>query len=186
MAGEVTFGSNTFKILDGSIEFKVHTSSLVPPGTFIMGSLPPLSASMTFGVPGPISMTPFIAWSGAQDLPGGGSELLERTIELLREGWTKGAYERRGEDGGLSFCMAGALRYAGNEMQLDRSAVAGVLTDKIAALFPDRCVPEVITFNDNDATTFEDVVLVAKHALEELRDREAAAAQADQPADAGH
>ena len=117
-------------------------------------------------------------------------EILERMIRLLEQGWCQGAAAH--DDAGRSvdaldsdaveFCLTGAIARALIDVGYSIKDVRlwGAVCDRLAQqhlnanhaliarawLYPDASQLLLIGFNDHKDTTREDVILLAKHALD--------------------
>jgi len=114
------------------------------------------------------------------------AEILDKMIERLQDkGWVKGViWEEQFLPDGIIFsgysvlrsvkgraCLQGTAELCGVGSLALHSAVADRLAAAITVLFPERLSrgphwTAVVDFNDHDSTTFEDVMLVVKHARE--------------------
>lgn len=114
------------------------------------------------------------------------AEILDKMIERLQDkGWVKGViWEEEFLPDGIIFtgysvlrsvkgraCLQGTAELCSTGSLGVRSAVADRLAAAITALFPERVSrgphwTAVVDFNDHDDTTYEDVLLVVKHARE--------------------
>ena len=106
------------------------------------------------------------------------ADVLERALELMNdEGkhWLKGEYKGMATDGKHNFCSAGAIMEA-TETASSVDPVNIAIFTQLARDLPDAPVPHssdpldrIVTFNDNESTTWQDVVSVFRKAVARLR-----------------
>jgi hypothetical protein len=103
--------------------------------------------------------------------------ILERTRELLQEdgsGWMRGGYHRRAcKSHPDQFCLVGAVRHAGRELDLSGSQLGLIVGRVYKALIQDHFwydeAPRQQVISFNDRSTFGDVQALLDGAIERRR-----------------
>jgi hypothetical protein len=87
-------------------------------------------------------------------------------LTLLDDGnsWCKHSYTSEGPDGGMSYCIAGAVHRATTPGTSQHKLLGLAIMHVIEEQFPDSGI-WITAFNDNPETTWEDVRMVLEKVI---------------------
>lgn len=101
-------------------------------------------------------------------------EKLREAATRVRGGWTRGTYGRRRPDGGLEYCVLGALRCAHNNVSFEDALFSAPNDfdayrrdyEVLKAVLRERFGPDIghVLFNDNVAKSAEEVAVMLEKA----------------------